>query len=363
MKKIGALILCIALALASLSVVNPTQTVADTTTRVSGTVLKGTSASYLKLSTPEGLMEIKINSDADLSECKNLLPGKSVKADVVYGGDGYMHAVKIIDGNSSSVAKGITVSGKILDAETGGTDVFYLKTKDSNLAIKINTNTDLSGCKMLVAGNYYTVTYTGTGLYKDAVSIKDGESTQNSQTSTTTAKSGEGTTTELTANTVSTNYEITNVNNATASVSGSVTADTTKSILYLNTSGGVMQFKIDEDTVTTDALVEMPGMAYKVFYSYGSDSYLHARVIKGGRVPVESGAALNGATATVTGTVMRSSSEGLIKLNTDSGIMLLKMDKLQEVSNGNRIIGDQKITADIAYGTDAYWHATKIIVQ
>jgi len=362
MKKIGALLLSVAIALIGITSLVTTRVVAAEVTTVEGTVQTGTSSSFLKLNTDSGVMEIKIDANADWSECKNLLPGRKVQVDVYYGGDSYMHASRLKDIASTSNTKGITATGIIEDIQTSSSDIIYFKTASGNIAIKVNTSTNMDNCKVLVAGNYYTIIYTGTSYYKDALEIRDiGASTTTTTTTTTTNKlSG---TSDITANTVSTNFDITNVNNATASVKGTVTADTTATVLYLNTSGGVMQFKIDSDTIFDDALVEVPGVTYKVFYGYGTDSYLHARVVKGDREAVQSGAALNGATATVKGTLCGNSSEGLIRLNTESGIMLLKTDKLETVTGGSRIITNQSVTANISYGTDAYWHVTSITIH
>ena len=49
---------------------------------VQGTVLSGTNAGLLKLSTKEGYMEIKIDSGTDTSACKVLLPDSRVSVSV-----------------------------------------------------------------------------------------------------------------------------------------------------------------------------------------------------------------------------------------------------------------------------------------
>ena len=361
MKKIGALLISAACIVVCLATLMPTTSVADEVTTVQGTVETGTNLNLLKLKTNEGEMLIKLDADTDMSNCKNMLPGRKLKVDVVHGNDGYMHSTKIQDTASTGTSAGKTVTGTIVDIQTSSSDVIYFKTSTGNLAIKVNTSTDLSNCKVLIAGNTYTITYSGTGYYKDAMEIKDGNGNSSSTSSNTSAATNNGT--DINANTVADTLEVANVNGATATVTGYVTANTTKSILYLNTSGGVMQFKIDDDAVVTDALVQVPGAHYKVYYAYGSDAYLHAKVIKGDRVAVQSGAALNGATASVRGALCSNSSEGLIRIDTESGIMLLKTDKLETVTGGKVLTTGQILKANISYGTDAYWHVTSIEIQ
>ena len=45
---------------------------------VQGTISSGTTSDLLRLSTPQGNMEIKLDSDTDASACKILLPGKKI---------------------------------------------------------------------------------------------------------------------------------------------------------------------------------------------------------------------------------------------------------------------------------------------
>lgn len=49
---------------------------------VQGTISSGTTSDLLRLSTPQGNMEIKLDSDTDASACKILLPGKKISVSV-----------------------------------------------------------------------------------------------------------------------------------------------------------------------------------------------------------------------------------------------------------------------------------------
>ena len=68
---------------------------AEVIATVQGKVLSGTTDELLKLSTSDGVMEIKLDSGTDTSECKILLPDYTISVSVSHGSDGYLHAGKI----------------------------------------------------------------------------------------------------------------------------------------------------------------------------------------------------------------------------------------------------------------------------
>ena len=68
---------------------------AEVIATVYGTILSGTTEELLMLSTAQGKMEIKLDSNTDASACKILLPGREIYVDVTYGSDAYLHAAKI----------------------------------------------------------------------------------------------------------------------------------------------------------------------------------------------------------------------------------------------------------------------------
>lgn len=125
---------------------------AEVIATVEGTVMSGTTSELLLLSTKEGKMEIKLDSDTDTSGCKILLPDYKVYVSVSHGSDGYLHAVKITSnaqttGVSVDTASAATVAGTI-DKKTTG-DVLYVNTPQGEMQIKLDGTTDMSGCKFL----------------------------------------------------------------------------------------------------------------------------------------------------------------------------------------------------------------------
>ncbi len=106
---------------------------------VSGTVKSGTTSDLLLLSTSDGLMEIKIDSSTDTSECKMLLPNSKISVSVAHGNDEYLHAVKIsgatqVAGVSLDFSSSATVTGTIQDKSKS--DLLYFKTSAGVMEIK-----------------------------------------------------------------------------------------------------------------------------------------------------------------------------------------------------------------------------------
>ena len=116
---------------------------------VYGTILSGTDTELLLLSTSQGRMEIKIDSETDASGCKVLLPGREIYVSVTYGSDGYLHAAKITTGvkqesNSIDYSTSVTVKGEISDKTKD--DLLYLKTDQGEMQIRLDSSTIMDGC-------------------------------------------------------------------------------------------------------------------------------------------------------------------------------------------------------------------------
>lgn len=344
-----ALTLCLVLGMCNLPV-NEMQVQADEFTTVQGTVLKGTTASLLLLATPQGDMEIKIDSNADTTGCKLLLVGKKVYATVYYSSaDKYMHASKIASSGvatSASVdtSKQTTITAVIKDNSTD--DILYVTTPQGDMELKLDGNTDYSGTVVLVAGNTYSIVCArGDDAYMHALKISDTSATVVSGVSATginsvmTASGGVVTGTP---------------------VSGTVSVNTKADILYLNTSGGEMQFKLDNDTYSFNGLAHIPGRTLNVYYTNGSDGYLHATYITGG-ARFNSGATIDTSKISkVTGTVKEKTTENILYLSTQYGEMELKLDSLTTVTNCKGLVVGQRITVECSRGTDAYMHVISI---
>lgn len=317
---------------------------AEVIATVEGTVMSGTTSDLLLLSTKEGKMEIKLDSSTDTSACKILLPEYKVSVSVSHGSDGYLHAVKITSGTqvagvSVDTSNAATVAGTI-DKKTTG-DVLYVNTPQGEMQIKLDGTTDMSGCRILIAGESYTIVCArGSDAYMHALSISSGVAASVAS-SLTPAPSG-----TITA--------------ATTAVSGTVMKNTKENLLYLSTSGGEMQIVIDNYTDSRNGMVLTPDRSLAVSVYRGSDAYMHAAVITGVKTAFTAATIDTSSPATVTGTVGSKSTENVLFLNTPQGEMELKLDAVSSVSNLKVLVTDKKLTVTCARGSDAYMHALTI---
>ncbi len=337
--RIG-LAFCLAIGMCSLPVTS-ISVLADESTTVQGTVREGTTSSLLLLATPQGNMEIKIDSSTDTSGCKLLLTGKSIYATVYYGSDAYMHASKITSTVSTTAVQldtssQSTVSGTIKNKSTD--ELLYVSTPQGDMEIKMDSSTDLSGVSVLVAGKTYSITCVrGNDAYMHAVRISDASAAPVAS--------------------YTTNYNTGNISGV--SVSGTVSKNTTPYILYLNTGEGEMQFKLDNTTDTLRGMVHVKGNPLTVYYTHGSDGYLHATTVIGNRT--SSNASVDtSSTSTVVGTVDGKSTESLLYLSTQYGMMEIKLDSVTSLNGSKALTADKVVSVTCAYGSDAYMHAISI---
>lgn len=341
---------------------------------VNGTVLSGTNNELLKLSTREGYMEIKLDSETDITACKILLPDKRVSVAVTYGSDGYLHAAKItseaqeasVTLDSSATA---TVTGEIGDKTTG--NVLYVSTQQGEMEIKLDATTDVSGCSLLVVGKSYNITcMRGSDAYMHAARIYDigtaapttpigtpaGNVPVNSQTVNGTAA-----VTPTTQVSGITPAPAATVDVSTVTVSGTAAEKTKEGLLYLSTNEGEMQLVIDNNTDTRNGVVLTPGNKLTVSCYRGSDAYMHAASIVGikdstGAVEID-----RSSPASVTGTVADGSTQNVLFLSTSGGTMELKLDAVNSISNCKAFVRGKKLTVTCARGSDAYMHALDIV--
>lgn len=309
------------------------------TATVHGTILSGTNEELLKLSTSDGNMEIKLDSGTDTSACKVLLPDKKVTVNLTYGSDAYWHASKI---TSESPDLGIaldsdttaTVTGKVGKKTSG--DILFFETPQGEMEIKLDATTNMSGCSFLVMGKPYEIVCArGSDAYMHAISISDVTS---SKTSSVPA----------------------GVDPSSMKVAGTVGASTKEDLLYLVTKEGEMQFKIDSNANTSSGIILTPDNKLTVYFYHGNDGYLHATGITGNKDSGSDARVDTSDTSTVTGTVEDNSTENILFLNTRDGVMELKLDKLNSLSNCKVLVKGKKVSLTCAYGSDAYMHAIDI---
>lgn len=121
--------------------------------------------------TPQGEMQIKLDSNTDISEISVLVCGKYYKLELAYGSDAYMHTTKIYNstqgyasssssGSSNSYSKpagvqdpSVTVTGKVSDRTT--VDLLYLSTDQGDMQIKLDS---IQGKAILIAGKKISIT-------------------------------------------------------------------------------------------------------------------------------------------------------------------------------------------------------------
>ena len=209
------------------------------------------------------------------------------------------------------------------------------------MQIKLDGTTDMSGCKILMVGESYTIVCArGSDAYMHAISISSGVAA-NVASSFTPAPAGA-------------------VTASTTSVIGTVNKKTKENLLYLATSGGEMQIVIDNYTDSRSGMVLTPDRSLAVSVYRGSDAYMHAAVITGVKTAFAAATIDTSSTATVTGTVGSKSTENILFLNTPQGEMELKLDAVNSVTNLKVLVTDKKVTVTCARGSDAYMHALTI---
>ncbi len=321
---------------------------AEVIATVYGTVMKETTADVLFLSTKEGTMEIKLDSQTDASECKVLLPDKKISVSLTGGTDGYLHAVKItseapaaeVTVDTSSTA---TVSGTI-NKKTRG-DVLYFDTPQGQMQIKLDSNTNMKNCSVLVAGRTYQIVCArGSDAMMHAVSISDGGGAVPT------------TSTGLTPAPADLSYQ----KQATVAVVGKVAKSTRENLLYLSTDSGEMQIVIDSNSDTRNGMVLTPGSILTVSIYRGSDAYMHAACVIGIKGTAAAVDIDTSSPATVSGTVSSKSTEDLLYLDTPQGEMQLKLDAVRSVSNCKVMVAGKRLTVVCARGSDACLHALHI---
>lgn len=338
---------CLALCLLGLPAGRMDVQAAEIIATVRGTVMKGTTSQLMYLDTSSGKMEVKIDSGTDTSGCKFLLPGKVISVSLSHGSDGYLHAVKMTaDAQDSSVTIDTTsistVTGKLSDKTKN--DVLCLDTQYGLMELKYDNSLDMSGCTVMVLDQTYTVKCArGSDAYMHAISISDASSSGGSS-------SGSASTTSYVPSNCS----------SSSSVTGKVSSDTTPDILYLSTSDGVMQFKIDSDADTSRGMVHTKDNKLTVYFYHGSDGYLHAKGIVGEKDGPSDVTIDSSSTSTVSGQVMKKSTENILYLDTRYGEMELKLDKLEGGNTGRALVRDMWVSVSCARGSDAYMHALSI---
>lgn len=325
----------------------------------SGTITDKTTPSILFLSTSGGVMQIKIDATTDTTGAKFLLPGNSVTCACYTGSDEYWHASKITGSSSAGRAEIDTSKQSTVTGTVGkGTSetMLYLETTAGKMEIKVDTSTDVSGLSALIIGKTVSVVCSrGADAYMHALSISNAQAGSVLADATTgLAPSGlstAGQTSEQTATAITT---------PTSSISGTVDKQTTASKLYLITSGGTMQIKIDSTTDTSAAHVLMPKDSVTVAFYRGSDEYHHAASITKTSAKQSSQVNLDGGELSISGTISSKTSESTLFLDTSGGTMEIKLDGATDFSGAKVLIAGKTLNVTCKRGSDEYYHAVSV---
>ncbi len=232
----------------------------------------------------------------------------------------------------SDAADTYTVNGTVDSATTSS--YLYLNTAQGKMVIAIDSDTDLSGCKMLLPDKKVTVEcHHGSDAYLHASKIYQTTAVVDSSNSST--------------------------------VFGTVTSKTTDDVIFLSTSSGTMEIKVDSSTDMTSCHVITVGQKIYITTARGSDAYMHAVAIR----DAASSNGTNSDTATIngitmpnlTGTVGDKTTSSLLYFSTSGGMMLIKYDSNTDYSGCLTLIPGQSITVACYGGSDSYMHAARIV--
>lgn len=243
----------------------------STTATVTGTIGEKTKDDILYFKTSGGEMQIKLDPTTNMSGCSVLVVDKTYSITCARGSDAYMHAVSISDSATGSSGASNTsgayytpaptttitesttwVSGTVNDKTTES--LLYLATNGGEMQIVIDANTDSRNGLVITPGVKLSVAvYRGSDAYMHAANIIG---------------------TKEAANTAQ-------LDSSTANVTGTVGSKSNESLLYLVTTGGEMQIKLDTVNSVSNCKVLVSGKKITVTCARGSDAYMHATAISG----------------------------------------------------------------------------------
>ncbi|MBQ0028275.1 MAG: hypothetical protein KBS96_06700 [Lachnospiraceae bacterium] len=245
-----------------------------------------------------------------------------------------------------------TVQGTVVKGTTSDLLCLY-NTSEGTYQIKIDSDTNLSGCKVLSVGKAVKVAISrGDDNYLHAVTIEG--TGQNKLVSVDTENS--------------------------VTVSGTVLDSTTEEMMILKTTQGDMCVKIDPTTDMSGCRVVVAGMKINVTVARGSDAVMHAvrisdsyatdtngsygytdnTVATTGTVTDTTPVSVEG-TVAVSGNPADGTTEQMLCLNTDSGIMKVAIDSKTDTSGGFVFTAGNKLTVYVYRGDDAVMHAAKVV--
>ena len=239
-----------------------------------------------------------------------------------------------------------TVQGKVMEGTTS--ELLFLDTSDGRMEIKIDAESNTSGCKILIPKKSISVSLShGSDGYLHAVTISE----------------------DLKESTVSIDMD------KVSMVTGTVNNKTTEDVLHLDTAQGEMELKIDTTTDMSGCSVLVVSGKYTVRCARGEDAYMHAVSISDAAAPAADASQadtssqiysqpvtnVSGTTRSVTGTVKGSTDESTLELATSEGDFVFKIDDNADTAGGCVLTSDNKLMVTFYRGSDNYLHATKLV--
>lgn len=148
--------------------------------------------------------------------------------------------------------------------------------------------------------------------------------------------------------------------NIVATVQGTISSKTSGDLLYLSTSNGMMEIKIDKSTEVDGVKILNPNRSIYVSVAYGNDGYLHAaKIFTGESTGTATVDTVN--TSKVSGTISTKSTDKILYFNVPgSGEMQIKLDDTTKMNAGPVLLVNKTYTITYGRGSDAYLHAVII---
>ena len=157
----------------------------------------------------------------------------------------------------------------------------------------------------------------------------------------------------------------------TTRVTGTAVKGTEANMLYLQTTQGTMVIELDKGTAFTGCSGISVGKSLTADVYRGQNAYMHATLVtdaangasagnSASGTPVQPEKAGTAATSSVYGKINKESTSDLLKLDTQGGQMLIRIDSGCQVEGSRLLLPGREITVYVYRGQDAYMHTNRI---
>ena len=306
---------------------------------------------YLNV-TNQGTMQIKLDANTDMSNGKVALIGSTYKVGFYNGGDGYLHAASLYYLGDSSLANANGNAGTVVEdlygtVKSADMNMMTISIQsDSDMKVKLDANTDTSGCRVLGAG--FKIKFSVQGSvdgYLHATKITD------TVTPTVTTTEGSMGDKGTIANPAETTY-----------ITGTPTADSTDDLMQISVNGQLMKVRLDSNTKYYHCSAIRPGYTHYLHVYVGTDGYMHAADVQPMDRYAGDGSKINtNSTATFTGKVQSNTVNDTLYLKDSTGsVMTIRLDTTCDCTGARILRDNREIVVRCGHGSDGYWHAMSI---